>query len=147
MVIDSHWRDAHGLELTGGFRKSFAGGPIDREPADPKLWRITAPRAGTTDSLILDFPKSMDYALLQRLIEIAGVEGSITLDRNFNGAILAPLANLQNSTAIDGSVWVKSFTQSGEVHLPNFTQYTTIPAPGAASLMALGGLLIVRRRR
>lgn len=72
---------------------------------------------------------------------------SINLDRNFNGAILAPLANLQNSTAIDGSVFVKSFTQNGEIHLPNFSQTNTIPVPGAAGVLALGGLVAMRRRR
>lgn len=70
---------------------------------------------------------------------------SITLDRNFNGALLAPNAHLSNSTAIDGSVFVKSFNQSGEVHLPNFTGY--IPAPGAAALFATAGLVAARRRR
>lgn len=72
---------------------------------------------------------------------------SINLDRNFNGAILAPLAHLQNSTAIDGSVFVKSFTQTGEVHLPNFSQTNSIPVPGAAGVLALSGLVVMRRRR
>ncbi len=70
---------------------------------------------------------------------------SITLDRNFNGAILAPNAHLTNSTAIDGSVFVYSFTQNGEVHLPLYTGF--VPAPGAIALMGLGGLALTRRRR
>jgi choice-of-anchor A domain-containing protein len=70
---------------------------------------------------------------------------NINLDRNFNGAILAPLAALTNTTAIDGSVFVASFTQRGEVHLPRYEGY--IPTPGAAGLLALGGLVAARRRR
>ena len=70
---------------------------------------------------------------------------SISLDRNWNGAILAPLANLTNTTAIDGSVFVKSMTQNGEVHLPGYTGY--VPAPGAAGLAAVGLLVAGRRKR
>ncbi|HVZ93539.1 MAG TPA: collagen-binding domain-containing protein [Phycisphaerales bacterium] len=69
---------------------------------------------------------------------------SITLDRNFNGAVLAPLAHLTNTTSIDGSVFVGSFTQNGEVHLPN---YIGVPAPAAASLFGLGAVAFGRRRR
>jgi choice-of-anchor A domain-containing protein len=70
---------------------------------------------------------------------------SIVLDRNFNGALLAPLADLRNSTAIDGSVFVKSFTQSGEVHLPNYAG--VVPSPGTMALMGVAGIVAGRRRR
>lgn len=70
---------------------------------------------------------------------------TISLDRNFNGALLAPKAHLTNTTAIDGSVFVKSFNQSGEVHLPNFNGF--IPAPGSLALLAAAGVITGRRRR
>jgi choice-of-anchor A domain-containing protein len=70
---------------------------------------------------------------------------NITLDRNWNGAILAPFAHLTNTTAIDGSVFVESMTQNGEVHLPGYTGY--IPTPGAVSLATLGLVTAARRRR
>lgn len=70
---------------------------------------------------------------------------SISLDRNWNGAILAPNAHLTNTTAIDGSVFVKSMTQNGEVHLPGYVGY--VPGPGAVSLATLGLLTAARRRR
>lgn len=70
---------------------------------------------------------------------------SISLDRAFNGAILAPKAHLSNSTNIDGSVFVSSFAQSGEVHLPTYTGFV-IPTPGAA-VLALAGLVVAARRR
>lgn len=70
---------------------------------------------------------------------------SIAVNRNFNGAILAPFATLTNSTAIDGSVFVGAMNQNGEVHLPLFTGY--VPAPAGASLIAGAGLLALRRRR
>lgn len=68
---------------------------------------------------------------------------SLSIDRAFNGAILAPNANLTNSTNIDGSVFVASFTQRGEVHLPNYTGYT----PEPASMFVLGLAVLGLRRR
>ena len=70
---------------------------------------------------------------------------SIALDRNFNGAILAPLAHLTNSTAIDGSVFVRSFNQTGEVHLPFYGG--NVPTPGTLALVGLAALATGRRRR
>lgn len=70
---------------------------------------------------------------------------NIFLDRNFNGAILAPNAHLRNTTAIDGSVFVKTLQQDGEIHLPNFAGY--IPTPGTVALFTLAGLTAARRRR
>jgi len=71
---------------------------------------------------------------------------SIDMDRAFNGAILAPGAHLTNSTILSGAVWVDSFDQKGEVHLPFYTG--VIPAPGVLAM--LGGAMLFgsgRRRR
>jgi hypothetical protein len=54
----------------------------DRTTPDPKLWHMTAPKAGTSDPLIVTFPKPMDYALLQRLIAVQGVAGDIAIGRD-----------------------------------------------------------------
>ena len=81
LVIDKDWRDAQGAALTEGFRKSFRVGPADRSPPDPAQWRISAPQANTSGALVMDFPKPMDYALLLRLLDIPGVAGTVTVDR------------------------------------------------------------------
>jgi choice-of-anchor A domain-containing protein len=70
---------------------------------------------------------------------------SVVLDRRVVGAVLAPLANLRNTTVIAGSVSAKNFQQDGEVHLPVYTGF--IPTPGSAGLLAAGGLLALRRKR
>jgi len=82
LAIDRDWHDAQGVRLVEGFEKAFTGGPSDRTPPDPKHWRVIAPKAGTAEPLIVEFPKPMDYALLQRMIDVPGVIGKITVDRD-----------------------------------------------------------------
>jgi len=82
LVIDRQWLDARGAALAEEFRKSFRGGPADRTPPDPKEWRVAAPKAGTSEALTIHFPDPMDYALLQRMIDVQGVTGSIVVDRD-----------------------------------------------------------------
>jgi hypothetical protein len=82
LAIDKDWRDAHGATLVEGFEKTFAAGVADRTPPDPKSWRVSAPKAGSLEPLSVEFPKPMDYALLQRMLEIPGVRGTVTVDRN-----------------------------------------------------------------
>jgi len=82
LVIDRDWHDARRVPLVESFEKTFTGGPSDRIPPDPKHWIVTAPKAGTSEPLTVDFSKPMDYALLQRMIDVPGVEGHSTVDRN-----------------------------------------------------------------
>jgi hypothetical protein len=82
LVIDRDFKDARGVPLVEGFKKQFRGAASDRTSPDPKQWRITAPKAGTTDAVVIDFPESLDYALMQRLIAVAGVTGSIAVGRD-----------------------------------------------------------------
>ena len=77
LVIDRNWKDARGVPLVAGFRKSFRGGLEDRNPPDPKQWRITTPKPASPAALVVNFPKPMDYALLQRVLSVSGAEGSI----------------------------------------------------------------------
>ena len=82
LVIDRDWHDAQGARLVEGFEKVFTGGPSDRTPPEPKRWNVIAPKAGTAEPLIVEFPKPMDYALLQRMLGVPGVAGSIAVDRD-----------------------------------------------------------------
>jgi hypothetical protein len=77
LVIDRDWPDARGVPMVQGFRKEFRGGPAERTPPDPKQWHITAPRAGTTAALVVDFPTAMNYTLLQRMLQVSGPRGKV----------------------------------------------------------------------
>jgi len=86
LVIDRGWPDARGLPLVADYRKEFRGGPAVRVPPDPKQWRVTSPGAGTSAPLVVEFGRSMNYPLLQRMLQVAGpggrVAGAIAVDRN-----------------------------------------------------------------
>jgi hypothetical protein len=77
LVIDREWRDARGLPMIEGARKSFRGGLAQRTPPDPKTWRISPPKAGTLDALVVDFPAPMNYALLQRMLQVSAGRNSV----------------------------------------------------------------------
>jgi hypothetical protein len=77
LVVDRDWLDGRGAPLTAGFRKPFRVGPADRTPPDTAQWRLTAPKAGTSDALVVNFPKPMDYALLMRLLDVTSAGGRI----------------------------------------------------------------------
>ncbi len=77
LVIDSGWKDARGVPMIEGFRKSFRGGPAQRAPPDPKQWHLTSPKAGTSDPFVIDFPTPMNYPLLQRMLQVSSARGSI----------------------------------------------------------------------
>lgn len=86
LVIDRGWLDARGLPLAAGFRKDFRGGAAVRVPPDPKQWKLMSPRAGTQAPLVVDFGRSMNYPLLQRMLQVSGprgrVAGTITVERS-----------------------------------------------------------------
>ncbi len=81
LVIDREWRDGRGAPLAEPYRKQFRVGPPDREPVAPSKWRMTSPRAGTTEPLIATFDEPLDYAMLQHALTVAGVTGKVELDR------------------------------------------------------------------
>jgi len=85
LVIDRDWADARGVPLVETYRKAFRGGPAVRVPPDPKRWKVTPPAAGTSQPLIVDFDRPMNYPLLRRMIQVSGargrVDGTIAVDR------------------------------------------------------------------
>jgi hypothetical protein len=82
LIIERSWPDAGGVPLAEEFSKAFIGAPAERTPADAKLWSITAPKAGTPEPLIVYFPRPMDYALLQRMLSVSGVRGTVAVAAN-----------------------------------------------------------------
>jgi hypothetical protein len=94
LVIDRDWLDARGVRMVEGFRKSYRGGPAQRNPPEPTQWKVTAPKAGTSDAMAVNFPTPMNYALLQRMLEVSGpggkVAGSVAIDKQESEWLLTP---------------------------------------------------------
>ncbi len=82
LVIDRDWPDARGVNMVEGFRKSFRGGPAERHPPDPAQWQVTAPKAGTSEALAVSFPTPMNYPLLERMLQVSGEHGTVTIDKD-----------------------------------------------------------------
>jgi hypothetical protein len=90
LVIDREFLDSNGSPLKETFRRTFRGGPADRTMIDPKKWVITAPKAGTTDPLTVDFREPMDVALAEELLSVAGMSGVATVERNETRWVFKP---------------------------------------------------------
>jgi hypothetical protein len=74
LVIDRRWNDATGQPLKETVRKTFQVlAPEDRLP-DPKTWKLETPSAGTTQPLVVIFPRPLDHALLHRLLWVESGE-------------------------------------------------------------------------
>jgi hypothetical protein len=82
LVLDRDWKDAHGVPLAAEFRKQFHAIAADRTPPDSAKWKLTSPKRGTREPLVVNFGKPMDYALVTRLIDVPAVKGSATADRD-----------------------------------------------------------------
>jgi hypothetical protein len=86
LEIDRKWLDANGEPLRESFRKSFRVGPPDATQPDPKTWKLQAPASGSTDPLSVTFPKSLDHAMLERVVWVtddkdARIEGRVTISK------------------------------------------------------------------
>ncbi|HVW08362.1 MAG TPA: hypothetical protein VHC90_07255 [Bryobacteraceae bacterium] len=90
LAIDKDWRDARGVAMVEGFRKSFRGAPADRTPPDPKTWRIALPPAGSRDPLTVSFGESLNYALLERMLRVSDISGKITIPPGETGWRFVP---------------------------------------------------------
>ena len=75
---------------------------------------------------------------------------NLTINNQWGGSILAPLAAFTNNQDIEGGVFVDTLTQRGEIHLQPFTgQIPPVPEPEtyAMLLAGLGFLGVIFRRR
>lgn len=75
LVIDKSWKDADGIPMKESFSRTFRVGPPDRAPIDAAQWKLSPPSSGTRSPLVVAFPKPMDHALAQRLIQVARTSG------------------------------------------------------------------------
>jgi hypothetical protein len=75
LLVDAAWPDEDGQPLKAEFRKSFSVGKPDDVQPDPKNWKLHVPAVDKTDALRVQLPKSLDHALLQRMLWVADAAG------------------------------------------------------------------------
>lgn len=68
--VSRDWPDGHSQPLGEPFERSFIVGPPDRSPLDVSSWRISTPREGSSDPLVVTFPESLDHGLLMRAVGV-----------------------------------------------------------------------------
>jgi hypothetical protein len=74
LVVDAGWPDEDGNPLKSDFRKSFSAGKPDDEQPNPIKWKVQQPKAGSDAALVVEFPESLDHALLQRMLWVVDAE-------------------------------------------------------------------------
>ena len=86
LVIDRDFADAAGTPMRAEFRKTFRVAQSDRVPPQTADWKLAAPKANSTDALVVTFGKPMDWAMLQRALEVrrsdGRIAGSLTIERD-----------------------------------------------------------------
>jgi hypothetical protein len=70
LVIDAAWPDGDGNPLRASFEKPFRVLAADRTAPDPQAWRVSAPAAGTSAALQLQFDEPLDRSLLEEMLVV-----------------------------------------------------------------------------
>ena len=78
LVVDRELRDANDQPLAEGFRREFRVAPPLREGIDLNQWKVTASR----QLLTVEFDRPLDWALLQHVLRVNGIEGASVIDRS-----------------------------------------------------------------
>lgn len=74
LMIKGSWKNQKGMPLQKKYKKSFRAIAPDREKVNWKQWSLSLPSAASSAPLSLQFPKSLDAALLQRMIQVFDAE-------------------------------------------------------------------------
>jgi hypothetical protein len=79
LIVDREFKDANGRLLAESFRHEFAVGAEEGRAIDTASWKLSQPRAGTKDPLVIRFDRPLDYALLGDVFQVQGIPGVATI--------------------------------------------------------------------
>jgi hypothetical protein len=83
--IDAQFRDAAGRSLRSGAERRYQVGPPLRVRINQVNWRCSAPTAGSTDPLTVEFDRPLDHALLQHSLWVNDAAGGALAGRSSVG--------------------------------------------------------------
>lgn len=70
LMVSQEWKDEQGMKLSKTYTKNFVTGERDGNMPDINKWKLTLPKAGTSEPLIIDTGEPMDHYLLQESVGI-----------------------------------------------------------------------------
>lgn len=70
LLVTRKVRDGNGQPLSHSFRKEFIASSPDHERPMPAQWKLTPPKAGTSEPLQLRFHEPLDHSLIHRMLTI-----------------------------------------------------------------------------
>jgi hypothetical protein len=70
LVVDGRWRSTAGAALGEDVRFEFETGPADHQMPGMKHWKITTPRAGSLEPLVVRFDEPLDPAMLTQALRV-----------------------------------------------------------------------------
>lgn len=76
IVIDSAWRDEHGLPLVASFRREFTVSAPEERRVDYAQWKFNAPKSDSRDTLVVTFERPLDHGLLKRALGVQSKAGT-----------------------------------------------------------------------
>lgn len=68
--VKRQWPDANGNPLAKDVRKEFQVAVADRDRPLPERWKVTAPAAGTKQTLVIYLREPLDAAMLRRVLVV-----------------------------------------------------------------------------
>ena len=86
VTVAPAFRDAKGQPLKSGAERSYRIGPPFRSRTDTGLWRLKPPGAGSHDTLVVEFDRPLDHALLQHSLRVCDSNGTPLQGRGEPGA-------------------------------------------------------------
>ncbi len=75
LVIDPKWQSERDVPIVKTNEKNWTVVAADRERPNPGQWEVLTPHAGSKEPLMVSFPESLDYALLQSAVAIRKSDG------------------------------------------------------------------------
>ncbi len=76
LIADGTWPDAHGQPMERQFKHRFKVTAAETQRIDIRRWTVESPRTHR-GSAVLKFDRSLDYGMLQRVIECYAKEGQL----------------------------------------------------------------------
>ena len=98
LSVSAAWKDIDGVSLSSAYKKTFTVVRRDSLAPDVSAWRIDPPGANTTERVCVNFPESMDYALLHATLRVTdetgvAVPGQWTVDLDETRACFKPISS------------------------------------------------------